>query len=143
MTQRALGAALLVMLLAPAPAHAQKCDNVTVQEQWYQAVNNLVYLYAGDIAAGGPGTYQPFQLRVLVGTYRPPFLLPGAYLREPDLNALLRSRPDITLRALKVGNPLTGETVPVPFAKGSVTLRVLKVMVAPGATDSVLVQVCR
>jgi len=141
-TPRALGAALL-LLLVPAAAAAQKCQNVTVQEQWYQSVDELVYLYAGDIASSGPGAYRAFKLRVLVGTYRPPLLLPRAFLLESDLNALLTSRRDVTQLTLNVGNPLTGETMPVSYSKGRLTLRVLKVNAAPGGTDSVLVQACR
>jgi hypothetical protein len=142
MTYRALAAALVVLLL-PAPASAQKCQDLTVQEQWYQSINELVYLYAGEIASGGPGRYTPFRLRVLVGTYRPPFLLPRAHMREPDLNALLQSRPDITQSTLDVGNPLTGAVTPVSYAKGRVTVRVLKVTTTPGGADSVVVQACR
>jgi len=78
-----------------------------------------------------------------VGSFRPPFLLPGAYLREPDLAALLKSRPDITQLTLGVGNPLTGGIMPVSYAKGRVTLKVLQVNAAPGGTDSVVVQACR
>ena len=142
MTLRAAAAALCVLLL-PAPASAQKCEDVTVQEQWYQSVNKLVYLYAGEIASSGPGKYTPFRLRVFVGTYRPPFLLPGAYLREPDLKALLKSRRDVTQLTLGVGNPLSGEVMPVSYGKGRVTLRVVKVKTARGGGDSVTVQACR
>jgi len=142
MTHRALAAALLVLLL-PAPASAQKCQDLVVQEQWYQSVNELVYLYAGEIASSGPGRYSPFRLRVLVGSYRAPFLLPGAHMREPDLAKLLKSRPDITQLTLDVGNPLSGAVKPVSSAKGRVTVRVLKVTAARGGTDSVVVQACR
>lgn len=143
MTRRSLAAALL-LLLAPAGAFAQQCTNVTVQEQWYESVNDLVYIYAGEINSSGPGGHRPFQLRVLVGTYRPPLLLPRAFMLEPDLDLSLKSRPDVKQLRLNVGNPLTGETMPVPYSKGRLTLRVLKVNAAPpGGTDSVLVQACR
>jgi hypothetical protein len=63
------------------------------------------------------------------------------------LQHFLGLRPDqitcSSTQELGVGNPLTGETLPVSYGKRRVTLRVLKVKTAPGATDSVLVQACR
>src|SRR5215207_4138045 len=145
--------ALLIVVglnaVRPQGVHAQTCDGRTefrLDQENYLAVTDRVYVYAPDInSLGKTGGWQPFNVNVLVGTYRKPFLLPKALLKENDLKGLLARRQDITASVLTVagsGQASSGkapQASPVSVKDGerpvTITIRVTRVVPVSGGTD--------
>jgi len=112
----------------PAGVVAQKpaCDPWTIPARTYRAFGDRLVVYVGDISPQGPA----FTLRVLVGSYRQPFLASTGMLTEPSLDKLLASRRDITQQRLE-WNPRAKSLVNVSVDGKPVTVRVIR----PTAAD--------
>ncbi len=143
-------ASAALIAIHPLGVQAQTCDGKTerrLDQEHYLALTDRVYAHAPDINSfGQSGGWQAFNLNVLVGTYRKPFLLPSALLKESDLKALLARRPDITTSVLKVsgadrnaaakaGPQAAAITVKDGEKPVSITVRVTRVVPVSGGTD--------
>ena len=123
----AVGLAIAIATLAATapPAPGQKpCEAWTIPARTYRAFGERLVLYVGDIRSG-----PAFTLRVLVGTYRRPFLASTGMLTEASIDKLLASRRDIAQQKLD-WNP-RATTVNVTVDGKPVTVRVIR----PTASD--------
>jgi hypothetical protein len=144
-----------LLLAGGPPTQDQKCQPgppQTVSEETYQGLSDRTYLYVPKIeSAGAAGTWKPFTIRVLVGTFRRPFLLPKAFMNEADLQKLLAGRPDIKQTPVKVpgSDPKGAGTSPLNVSvtvndgntPGKLTIRVSRVN-ASAYSSSVVFEVC-
>lgn len=149
MTARTFGTLALALALAgpPAAIQGQTCDGRTEQrleQESYIALTDRVYVHAPDVPATSSGGWQPFDLRVLVGSYRAPLLLPRGLLKPADLATLLSSRPDIKVMSLSIpGHDGAGRgpslqaavTVPDGERPRKITIRATRVVAVSGGTD--------
>ena len=106
---------------APAVAGQKPaCDAWTIPARNYRAFGERLAIYVGDIR-GGPA----FTLRVLVGTYRRPFLSSTGVLAEAGVDQLLSTRRDIQQQKLD-WNPRAKSVVNVTVDGKPVTVRVIR-----------------
>lgn len=151
MTARILGTLVLTAALAGhlAARQGQTCDGRSEQrldQESYISLTDRVYVYAPDVQSlGASGGWQPFDLRVLVGSYRAPLLLPRGLLKGADLQTLLGSRPDIKVSTLSVAgyDPRAGKgpsfdavvTVPDGERPRRITIKASRVVPSSNGTD--------
>lgn len=123
-----LAAAAIVALLPPGPlegvAQRPSCTAWTIPAQTYRAFGERLVVYVGQIQP------QAVPLRVLVGSYRRPFLASTGVLTEPSLDKLLAQRRDIAQHRLD-WTPRGKSAVDVNVDGRPVTVRVIK----PTAAD--------
>jgi hypothetical protein len=147
---------LSVALASAASGQAKKCQPVpqqTADQETYAGLTDRVYVYVPRIESAGAGGWKPFTLRILVGSFRRPFLLPKGFMKEADLLKLLSGRPDIKQFFLNVpgsdprqqGPPpsLTASaTVPDGNTSSKLTVRASRVVAAKYGSYSVVLDVC-
>jgi hypothetical protein len=96
----------LLLAISAEQVQAQVCDGRTEQrldQESYLSLTDRVYVHAPAIESlGASGGWRPFELRILVGTYRPPLLLPRGVFKPSDLQKLLTTRPDIKVSGLAI-----------------------------------------
>jgi hypothetical protein len=144
----ALSAAVLSFLYAPSTA-AQNCPTSRLDQRTYQAFGERLVVYVGDINSRSGG-WSAFSLRILVGTYRRPFLASSGALTETGLDQLLAQRRDIIQQKLPVPahDPRSGrakdlgKAVSVKVDGRPVSIRVVDVRPVSGGTDHLLLEVC-
>ena len=125
-----------------------QCATVRLDQKTYQATQapshkGLVFLHTGDIDSTGsaPG-FKPFDIHVIVGRWRAPFLGVRGTLLEPHREALLKGRTDLWRTRLRVTQP-SGETITfTPPGLSAIRLTVRKVVPVAGGVDHVLVDFC-
>jgi hypothetical protein len=151
---RAILTTTLVAVATSASAQMARCSNVRVDQEHYQSLSKLMYVYVPNIDKKSGG-WESFTIRLLVAANRSPMILPQGFLREKDLDKLLSSRPDITQYSLPLakfdpkrtpGQPALGQPVKIPDGASSVTVRVTRVDPAAGVSlgsDHVFLDVCR
>jgi hypothetical protein len=153
MTFRAVCRTVLTFVVAvhAVQAQAQSCDGRAEQrldQESYVALTDRVYVYAPDIESlGTSGGWRRFELRVLVGTYRAPLLLPKGFLKQNDLQTLLTTRPDIKVSMLSVAghDPKAGKgpsvnavlTVNDGERQRTITIRATRVVPVSNGTDHI------
>jgi hypothetical protein len=117
---------MAVVIALPLPVHSapQKCEPWTIPAQTYRAFGERLAVYVGAVKP------QAFTLRVLVGSYRRPFLTSTGVLTEASLEKLLASRRDISQQRLD-WTPRGKDVVNVTVEGRPVTVRVIK----PSASD--------
>ena len=142
-------AAAVILALSPPPFQTQLCDGKTehrVDQEQYLGVTDRVYVYTPDInSLGKSGGWDPFSVRILVGEYRTPLLIPKGFLKERDLQALLASRRDIKQAVLAVPgfDPRRSKATPQPVQTtvkngerpATITIRIARVVPISGGTD--------
>jgi hypothetical protein len=151
----ALGAIVVLLLAGDALPQGQKCQPgppQTVDQENYQGLTDRTYVYVPRIeSAGAAGTWKPFTIRVLVGSFRRPFLLPKAFMTEADLQRLLASRADIKQTPVNVPGSNPNRAGPSPLnasvtvddgnTPAKLTIRVSRVN-ASAYSSSVVFDVC-
>ena len=144
-------AATVILVLGPPAFQAQLCDGRTehrVDQEQYLGVTDRVYVYAPDInSLGKSGGWDSFSVRILIGEYRTPLLIPKGFLKERDLQVLLASRRDIKQTVLQVPgfDPRRSKATPPPVQAtvkngekpGTITIRIARVVPVSGGTDHV------
>jgi hypothetical protein len=148
MIRRNLMGCVALLAASALPGHGQTsvCDGKTerrLNQEYYLGLTDRVYVHAPDISSTGSGGWQAFSLRVLTGTYRKPFLVASALLKEKDLETFLRSRRDLsqTFIAVPASNALKGAanlgfaTVRDGERTALVTIRVTQVVPVNGGVD--------
>jgi hypothetical protein len=143
--------AALAFLGSPSPVEAASCrPPVRVDQRTYQALEDRLFVYVGDIGSTKSRGWSPFTVRVLVGTYRRPFLSSKGTLNEASLDKLLAERRDIMQERLSVSGyePKTskkktlGVPVTVKVDGRVISVRVTDVVPVGGGTDHLYVEVC-
>lgn len=118
------------------PAPYARCENWTITQRSYRAFGERLAIYVGDIRTnGGARTYA---LRVLVGTYRRPFLTSTGVLTETGVDQLLSQRRDVTQQKLESGSA-TGFQSVLSF---QVDGRPARVRVVGGTAGAAAGEVC-
>lgn len=120
-------AAIAVLLpCGPLDAIGQRptCTPWTIPAQTYRAFGDRLVVYIGRIQP------QAVPVRVLVGSYRKPFLASTGVLTEASLDKLLAQRRDISQTRLN-WTPRSKNTVEVTVEGQPVTVRIVK----PTASD--------
>jgi hypothetical protein len=149
MTRAIAFSVALACLVYAAPTAAQNCRTSRLDQLTYQAFGERLVVYVGDISSKSGG-WSSFILRVLVGTYRRPFLASSGVLTEEGLKELLGQRRDIVRQDLLVpaydprsgrGKDL-GKPISVKVDSSSASVRVVDVRPVSGGTDHLLVEVC-
>jgi hypothetical protein len=132
------------------PARAQPCGKpVRIEQRTYREFDEKLFVYVGDIRSSSGG-WAPFTVRVLVGSYRRPFLASSGVLMEAGLDQLLSQRRDIKQERLVVpafdpGRSRTkdfGKPLVVRVDDRSVTIRVANVVPVSGGSDHVFIEAC-
>lgn len=140
-----------VVAVLAVQAEAQTCDGRTEQrldQESYVALTDRVYVYAPDIdSLSISGGWRQFDLHVLVGTFRTPFLLPKGFLKQGDLQTLLASRRDIKVSTLSVAaydpkagkGPSVNAVLPVNDGERqrTISIRVTRVVPVSKGTDHI------
>ena len=123
----AIAALPAVVPAAPPAAAGQKpaCERWTIPARYYRSFGERLAIYVGDIRSG-----PAFTLRVLVGSYRRPFLSSTGVLSESGVDTLLKSRRDIVQHRLD-WKPGAKGVVNVTVDNKPVTVRVIQ----PTASD--------
>lgn len=141
------------LLILPAGLAAQPqqplCQSLVLDQRTYRvsglpALQGRVYLHTGDIDSirSSPG-FKPFEVHVIVGLYRAPFLGSTGILSETDREKLLKTRPGIWRDKLLVTR-LSGESKQfTPPGLPAFTLRIAKVIPVDRGTDQVMLDICR
>src|SRR5262245_44405871 len=109
-------AAALPVTLRSTP---QKCEPWTIPAETYRAFGERLVVYVGPIKS------QATTLRVLVGSYRRPFLASTGVLTEPSLDKLLAQRRDIAQQRL-AWKPGVKDVVNVTVEGRQVSVRVIR-----------------
>jgi hypothetical protein len=144
--------ALLLVATTGAPLQAQTCDGrreQRVDQETYLALTDRVYVYAPDISSSSNGGWAAVRLRVLAATYRKPMLLARAFMKEKDLQSLVKGRRDIRVVDLPVPafdprgarTPGLGSPVTIKDGEraGNITVRVTRVVPVSKGTDHLFV----
>ena len=111
---------------ARAARAVDKCDQWTIPAQTYRAFGERLASTSAASRPQGPS----FTLRILVGSYRRPFLASTGMLTEASIDKLLASRRDIAQQKLD-WNPRAKSIVNVTVDGKPVTVRVIR----PTAAD--------
>jgi hypothetical protein len=149
MTRTIAFSVALAWLAYASPAAAQNCRTSRLDQLTYQAFGERLVVYVGDISSTSGG-WSSFILRVLVGTYRRPFLASSGVLTEEGLKELLDQRRDIDRYELPVPayDPRSGrgkdpgKLTSVKVDGSFASVRVVDVRPVSGGTDHLLIEVC-
>jgi hypothetical protein len=139
----------LILAVSAERVQAQACDGRTEQrldQESYLSLTDRVYVHAPVIENSGTANgWRPFELRILVGTYRPPLLLPRGVLKPGDLQKLLTTRPDIKVSGLPIpgydprggGSPAVNAALTVGDGERprKITVRAARVVPVSGGTS--------
>ena len=150
-----VGIVLSVVLVAIVSGQPQKCQPLpqqVVDQETYLGLSDRTYVYVPRIESAGTTGWKPFTIRVLVGSFRRPFLLPKAFMKEADLLKLMSSRSDIRQSSLNVpgsdpkkaatSSPNVSVTVPDGNTPSRLTIRVARVVSGGYGARSVALDVC-
>jgi hypothetical protein len=142
--------AVLVMagslgLAADVAGQAPCSRPTTVAAQSFQQLpspTKFAYVWVGEIRPGGYGSYNPFEVQVIVGRTFPPFQAPSGMLDRASLDRVVGAAYNTTRSPLTVTADAVGASrAQVQFTSGDrpFTLKVVSVNAKAPSAD---VQVC-